>query len=317
MRIGAARGCSRSLLAAWAGVVVLAFIGVVVPTSAARADDPLAWTSCSPGSTDPWCDVGVSVRSAPWPSARPAARAAEGGRTQVCHDVAGSETPCYNPNLGSLSTDGCYYKASSPSPALQSALGGAGMGPGGWYDVVCPGVPGTGGGTVWIAGGPPVAGQPSAAAVAQVALSRLQLPRPDVGMSPAGDQFVRVPTWLWIDAGTWGPHSATAELGGVAVTATARPTRAVWSMGDGSTVRCAGAGSPWRASADPSSASPTCGHVYSRGSSGAGGGTFPVTATVTWSVSWAGAGQTGTAGDLTTTSAFQVRVSEVSAVVTR
>jgi hypothetical protein len=298
------------------GAVVLALLAVVVPTGAAWADDPLAWTSCSPGSTDPWCDVGVSVKTAPSPSARPAARAASGG-TRACHDIAGQQVPCYDPIAGSLGTDGCYYKPASPSPELQAALGGAGTGPGGWYDVVCPGVPGTGGGTVWIAGGPPAAGQPSAAAVAQVAVSRLQLPRPGAGMSPAGDQVVRVPTWLWIDPDTWGPHSATAELGGVSVTATARPTRAVWSMGDGSTVRCAGAGTPWRAGGDPSAASPTCGHTYVRGSSVTGGGTFPVTATVTWSVSWVGAGQSGTAGDLSTTTAFQIRVSEVSAVVTR
>jgi hypothetical protein len=47
------------------------------------------------------------------------------------------------------------------------------------------------------------------------------------------------------------------------------------------------------------------------------GGAFPVTATVSWQVAWAGGGQGGTEPALSTTSVTTVQVAEVQAVVTR
>jgi hypothetical protein len=283
----------------------------------ARAADGYGWTTCSSGPTDASCEVGARRNATRPPSATTAPRARTADPT-VCHDPTGHVAPCYDPTLGALGSDGCYYKPSHPSPALQSALGGPGAGPGGWYDMVCPGTPGTGGGTVWLAGGPPTpAGAPAPAGVAKTAVSQLKLPRPVVGISPAGTQYVRVPTWLWIPPASWAPRMATATAGGVTVTATATPIRVMWSLGDGSTVTCRGPGTAWTPSADPTTGSSTCGHTYTQSSAANPAGVFSVTATITWTVSWAGGGQAGTVPNLTSRTTSTVKVAQVATVVTR
>lgn len=60
-------------------------------------------------------------------------------------------------------------------------------------------------------------------------------------------------------------------------------------MGDGNTVKCATT-TPWNHV--PRSKSPTCGYVYAKKSLPKG--SYLVTATATWTVTWTGAGQTGT-----------------------
>lgn len=311
---GHARACAAVLLAA----------GLLVP-----ADDPgsqgggLGWAACTPDSTDPWCDVGAIGRGSP--GSAPAARQDASklrGRTPSkqapeCHDRTGSVVPCYDPNLGALSKDGCYYKpAPAPAPEMQAVLRGADQGPGGWYDFTCPGTPGTGGGTAWVAGAGPAPEAISPQVLARQAVSRLSLPSLSIGLSPTGTQLVKVPTWLWIDPAAWKAHSATAAVPGLSVSATATPSQVIWSTGDGGSVTCSGPGTPWRAGADPAAESPTCGHVYLEGSAGQPSGLFTVSATVSWSVTWAGGGQGGALPGLTTTTRVPVRVAEVSAVVT-
>jgi hypothetical protein len=102
---------------------------------------------------------------------------------------------------------------------------------------------------------------------------------------------------------------------GVSVTATARPVSAIWFMGDGGSVLCDGPGTPWRPGNDPAAASPDCGYTYRRSSAGAADGKFSVTVTVTWRVTWAGAGGSGTIPGLTTTGTVQVPVQESQAVI--
>ena len=151
--------------------------------------------------------------------------------------------------------------------------------------------------------------------VAQQAVSRLDLPQLPIAMSPPGTQLVGVPTWLWIDSTTWTTRSASASVGAVTATATATPSRVVWSTGDGAQVTCTGPGTPWQQGTDPAAPSPTCGHVYRRASTTAAGGAFPVTATVSWSIAWSGAGQAGALPALTTSATTSTRVDEVRAVV--
>jgi hypothetical protein len=152
--------------------------------------------------------------------------------------------------------------------------------------------------------------------LAEQAVSRLALPSLPVGISPTGGQMVRVPTWLWIDPTQWTPRTATASVPGMTVTATATPSRVVWSMGDGASVTCAGPGTPWRPGDDSAASSPTCGHTYVTSSAAAPGGNYSLTATVTWVVTWTtSGGQGGTAVPLITVTASPVRVSEVSALV--
>jgi hypothetical protein len=194
-----------------------------------------------------------------------------------------------------------------------------GEGPGGWYVWQC-----SGSGTrdayyrppVWIPETPGEDGEPgpSPAALAQRAYEQLQLPEPAIQASPSGDQLVQVPTWLWLQE--WGEVSATAEVPGVSVTATARPESVEWSMGDGTTVECTGPGTPYRAQADPSSPSPDCGHTYRSSSAGQPDEAYPVEVQVRWTVTWSGAGQSGTFPGLTTTAETSFRVEESPALNT-
>jgi hypothetical protein len=302
--------------------LIVAASTAVTSAGPARADDWFGWTDCSDRPTTPGCEVGARAPGAPERTTRRAAARSSTGATspgtasQQCHDLHGRPTPCYDPELGHLGSDGCYYRPAPAPPAdLQAIIGGAGQGPGGWYEYVCPGQPGTGGGIRWIADTTPGPVAVDPAVLARQAVSRLDLPQPRIGMSPSGAQLVAVPTWLWLDPGSWRPRSATARVPGLAVTATAAPSRVVWRTGDGATVTCAGPGTAWTPGTDPARPSPTCGHVYRRGSVGMPGGMFTVTATVTWDVEWSGGGRGGTVPGLSTVSTAAVPVAEVQAVV--
>jgi hypothetical protein len=114
----------------------------------------------------------------------------------------------------------------------------------------------------------------------------------------------------------WTDVSATASVPGVSVTAIAHPGLVTWSMGDGTVVSCSGRGMAFPEHADPRSPSPVCGYTYRTSSAGQVDSTFPVTATVHWSVTWSGAGQGGTFPELTTTSTTAFRVAEAQALNT-
>ena len=98
-------------------------------------------------------------------------------------------------------------------------------------------------------------------------------------------QLVGVPTWLWIDPGAWQTADASATAGPVTATATATPSKVVWDMGDGDTVTCDGPGTPYSAS-DPS-ATTDCSYTWTQP------GSYEVTATVYWSVTWTAVGAPG------------------------
>ncbi|WP_413116250.1 hypothetical protein ACK1X7_37085 [Streptomyces sp. CY1] len=158
--------------------------------------------------------------------------------------------------------------------------------------------------------------------MAEQARSQLRLPSPKIKASPADEQLVTLPTWLWLERGAWQRASATASLPGVSVTAVARPISVDWSMGDGGSKVCHGPGTPYRPSqasrrsSNSRKSSPDCGYTYRSSSAGQPGDAYPVSATVHWSVAWSGAGQSGTFPGLTTTSAASFRVAESQAVNT-
>jgi hypothetical protein len=152
------------------------------------------------------------------------------------------EVPCEDPELGSFS-GGCYYRKAHPQPAASDpAWQGHQPVDGAVYQRSCPfGVPGNGvlaEGFVWMAQ-PPVAAAVDPAQLAQQAVDAMKLAGPDI-ISPrtAGQYIVGVPMWMWVDQSptTYGPNSATATAGGVTVTATAKVSKIVWKMGDGSMV---------------------------------------------------------------------------------
>jgi len=186
--------------------------------------------------------------------------------------------------------------------------------PGGWFMVLCSpdGKDPDSYGPVWVQAGA-TAPVVSPEQVAQTARKQLRLPAPAIAASPSDTQLVRLPTWLWLSGG-WVQSSATASVPGVSVTAVASPVSVSWSMGDGTTVTCGGPGTPYQPGSNPEASSPDCGHTYLRSSAREPGQAFTVSATVQWSVTWSGAGQTGTFPDLTTTSTATFRVAESHAL---
>jgi len=184
---------------------------------------------------------------------------------------------------------GCTYTAGGPS--VTASLGVGGPQPGQWVFPVCagPGVlnpmP-----PVWVTGAqPPAAGviQVSPVVVAQQAVRQLGFASPAIEMAPpdGSPQLVGVATWLWIAPGAWRALSASATAGPVTTTATATPTKVVWDMGDGHSVTCDGPGTAY----SPSAPNATTGCSYTW----PGPGSFTVTATVYWSVTWTASGAPG------------------------
>jgi hypothetical protein len=159
---------------------------------------------------------------------------------------------------------------------------------------------------------------PNPAVLAQQAVSQLTLPGFEISASPAtsADQLVGLPTWLWLDQAGWQPTTATAAVPGESVTATATPTSVTWSFGDGTTLTCQGPGTPYSAGDSPQQPSPTCGHTYTTTSANQPDAAFTVTATVSWSVVWAGGGQAGTVPGLQNTATTNLRIADVQSLNT-
>ena len=123
-----------------------------------------------------------------------------------------------------------------------------------------------------------------------------------------------MPTWLWVD-GPWTSASATASVGAVAATVTATPVEVVWDTGDGTTTTC-DAGTPYDLSRAPAEQHSGCTHVFTRSSASLPGGTYAVTATVTYEVSWtASTGAGGGLGTLSRSTTTGVPVTEAQALI--
>ncbi|WP_328335750.1 MULTISPECIES: ATP/GTP-binding protein [unclassified Streptomyces] len=209
--------------------------------------------------------------------------------------------PCNDPELGQFS-GGCYYKTAQPQPpASDPAWKGHKPGSGAIYQRTCP--IGTSDdpnntqlqGFVWMAK-PPAAAAVDPAQLAREAVDKMTLLGPRIGITPkpGGKGVVGMPVYMWTAKGaeTYGPNVASASAGGVTVKATAKVSKIVWNLGDGSSVTCTTAGTPYRAEYGKNP-SPDCGHHYSEPSSTQPSGKFHVTATSTWSIDWQGGGQTG------------------------
>ena len=184
---------------------------------------------------------------------------------------------------------GCTYTAGGPS--VTASLGVGGPQPGQWVFPVCagPGVlnpmP-----PFWVSGAqPPAAGavQLAPVVVAEQAAKQLGLGSPTIEMAPpdGSPQLVGVASWLWLGPGSWRTVTASATAGPVTTTATATPSKVVWDMGDGDTVTCDGPGTPYSASAP--NATTDCSYTWGQA------GTYQVTATLYWSVTWTATGAPG------------------------
>jgi len=142
------------------------------------------------------------------------------------------------------------------------------------------------------------------------AFGHLALPSPTAAMSPAGDQYVQFPTWLWVND-DWTARSSTVSVPGVTVVVTATPERTVFDTGDGAMVVCVGPGRPYDPSVPDEAQHTDCFHTYTRT------GDYRVTARVDWHVTWSVDGAPG-GGDLgvvsRSTPPMTVRVAEIQAL---
>ena len=176
---------------------------------------------------------------------------------------------------------------------------------------------------LWLASPPPASGAgPSPRQVAEMAVDSMNLHSITVGIvpQPGPDSvgIVGMPVWMWAanpGPSTVGPVTASASAGGITVTATASINTITWDMGDGSTVVCRGAGTPYNPGYGRTQ-SPDCGHVYTTSSSGRPDDEFTVTATSDWVITWDGAGQTGTIRMNGLTESVQIAIGEVQVLVT-
>lgn len=158
--------------------------------------------------------------------------------------------------------------------------------------------------------------------VADEAYKRMVMPSPQIVMTPAVDatQVVSLPIWLQITPRSWVPQSTTVSAAGVSLTMNAVPVSAVWSMGDGTTVTCRGPGAPYPAvrPKDPMAASPDCGHAYTAPSESLPQGSYPVSVTTHWKVTWSTTtGVSGAEPDLAAVASTRLRVAEIQALVTK
>ena len=157
-----------------------------------------------------------------------------------------------------------------------------------------------------------------AADLAYEASRELQLPHPRPALSPAigTDQLVGLPTWLWLEPGSWATLDATASVPGLSATAIATPVQVSWDMGDGTVVRCAGPGVPYDLARDDDAQSTDCQHTYQHVSAGEPSGTYTATVSVDWAITWSATnGQGGTLPGTTRGTSFAVPVAERQAVV--
>lgn len=188
----------------------------------------------------------------------------------------------------------------------------AGAGPGGWVIRRC-----SDGrmDTAWV---PVVAPAAAVEQLAQRATNRLPLPLPSPKFNPsrpssAGPStLVNIPTWFWVDG--WKPVRQRTQAGGVWAEVVATPVEVTWDPGDGSpVVRCAGPGTAWSPDAQESA----CEHTYVRSSAGEPANVYTARVTVTWKVSWRGAGgRAGTLPLMERQMTFPIAVAERQTVVT-
>ncbi len=208
----------------------------------------------------------------------------------------------------------CTYAGMSPNEVeIADHMARTGIGPqrgdgaGAWYWKTCVDPDGNASATVaWI----PQRVSPQA--VARQALQYTTLGDPAIGMSPPPSRgaVVNVPLWLWVDTVAWAPTSATASVDGVTVETTASPQRVHWDLGTGDEIVCDGPGTPYDQSRPEAEQHSDCTFVYPRA------GTFTVTATVEWDVSWTvvGAGGGGSLGGVRRSAATEIPVSEIQAL---
>ncbi len=140
--------------------------------------------------------------------------------------------------------------------------------------------------------------------LAELAYERIRVPATEVTLSPAdhSEQVVNLPTWIWAENGDFSEVAVTASLDilGISATTTARPTSLRIEAGTGDADLHPGSGE-CAVNADGSvgepyvdgrsGQTPPCGVTYHRATHQTG--SYPMSASVTWEISWEGSGGSG------------------------
>ncbi|WP_330307012.1 MULTISPECIES: hypothetical protein [unclassified Streptomyces] len=145
---------------------------------------------------------------------------------------------------------------------------------------------------------------PTPDVLAAYAYDKIKVPETEVELKPATKSIVNLPTWVWLDKGTFKEVKVRAELAdaGVWAETTAKPVALHLNPGteDAETYPASGdckinddgsIGTPYtQGDADKT---PPCGITYQRATNGK---PYQLTASITWQISWEGSG--GAKGDL-------------------
>lgn len=267
--------------------VVLGVIGAVVLVGATAAVADVSVTGSDGGST-----IGVAVGTS--------GSGAGGSAPGYSQSSAGGQPVCLYTDTGR----GLLYMVSCSG--LSVGLGGSGP----VLELATPTSASPGAGTDPIA-------------VAAAAEDAIGLPSPSLRFDPMPFTVTGIATWMWLDASMWHSYSASASVGTVTATAIASPVSVSWIMGDGAVVTCEGPGTAYRPDVPAAEQSSSCSHVYRVSSAGqpsagtSNDAAFPVTAVVTWFVSWSSSvGAGGSLPPLQTRSTTALRVEQVQSVDT-
>lgn len=307
-------GTPRRLLLTAGLVLLLALTGapaLLLTGAPARAGNPGG--ECPPGQNDcnVWDDEPGTPGGPGGGGGNPGGGGGDGGGAAKCQ-WNGRAIPCYDDLLGWFNNgDGCYYKLAEPQPTAPEGQQ--------WYVRTCNGGD-LGEQSVVLRDGPPpgYGAPPDPEELARRALASISLLPPRVAVAPRrskGPGLVGLPVWMWASGGAsyFGPLHASASDRGVTVEITARVTRIVWTMGDGTEVTCTGPGTPYAADGPRAGrTSPDCG--YDRGYARAG--TYQVSATTFWTVEWSGGGESGEIAQSRVSGTVPVQINELQ-VVTR
>lgn len=244
------------------------------------------------------------------------------GTDQGIHHPPPGPVPCSSSLYGYWSnTHRCYVEAADPQPpAGDRNWQGHQPGDGAVYACFQPQTAMLA--YFWAQNPPASSGAgPTPREVAEVAVRRMGLRAIGIGIAPKPGPdsigLVGMPVWMWAKAPTansLGPISASASAGGITITATAKVLHVTWDMGDGASVVCDTAGTPYRPAFGRTD-SPDCGHTYTKTSGGLPGDAYTVTATSSWVITWSGAGQTGTIRLGGLTRSTQIRIGEAQVLV--
>ncbi|MGA5449842.1 hypothetical protein ACPCVO_24660 [Streptomyces umbrinus] len=145
---------------------------------------------------------------------------------------------------------------------------------------------------------------PTPETLADYAYDKVKVPDTEIELKPETESTVNLPTWVWLDKGTFQEVKVRAELPGTNLWAetTAKPVslHLVPGTGDAETYPASGEceinedgsiGTPYKKG--DAEQTPPCGITYLRATSGQ---PYALKASVTWQISWEGTG--GAGGDL-------------------